>query len=431
MALFDDGNVRLDVLKERAFNYRWAEVPEGTIPLTAADPDYPAAPEIGEAMMDYIRGGYFSYTPKLGFASFRQSIAGALRARKGEEIDPDLILPLDSAARAMYVAAAATLRTGDEMLVFDPVDYLFRESCKAAGGKVVLFPARVRDGHIDLDDLEKYITPRTRMLGLCNPHNPFGVVYTREDLEKIMSVCEKYDLTIMNDEIWSDIVYPEKPFVSIYALGNERCRRVLSIFGFSKSFGIAGLRVGCLYTTDPERFDRAVEASAVMTTAGGIASICQVAGQACLDKCYYWVDEFLAHLKENRDYGYKRLSAMPMIRPNLPQATYMFYVDIAETGMTGVEWTEYMQKKVQVAIVSGGEKFFGAGSEGHVRICFATSRAILEEGLNRLERGLKMLMEERNRREREGGAASEPQVRDADHGRTVHGAGVPVRGDPA
>ena len=86
---------------------------------------------------------------------------------------------------------------------------------------------------------------------------------------------------------------------------------------------------------------------------------------------------------------------MPMIRPNLPQATYMFYVDITETGMTGVEFTEYMQKKVQLAIVSGGEKFFGAGSEGHVRICFATSRAILEEGLNRLERGLKMLMEEK------------------------------------
>ena len=395
MALFDNENVRLDILKERAFNYRWAEVPDGTIPLTAADPDYPAAPEIGQAMEEYIRGGYFSYTPKLGFPSFRKSIARALKARKGENIDPEMILPLDSAARAMYVAASVALEPGDEMIVFDPVDYLFRESCMAAGGKVVLFPSAVKNGHIDLTDLEKYITPRTRMVGLCNPHNPFGTLYTREDLEHIMALCEKYDLTIMNDEIWSDIVYPEKPFVSIYCLGNERCKRVLSIFGFSKSFGIAGLRVGCLYATDPERFARAVDKSAVMTTAGGIASICQVAGEACVDRCYYWVDEFLAHLKANRDYGYARLSAMPMLKPNLPQATYMFYVDIAETGMTGEEFTGFMQRNVQLAIVSGGEKFFGPGSEGHVRICFATSRAILEEGLNRLERGMQLLIKEK------------------------------------
>ena len=395
MALFDDNNVRLDILKERAYNYRWAEVPEGTIPLTAADPDYPAAPEISRAMEEYIRGGYFSYTPKLGFPSFRQSISHALKARKGEEIDPDLILPLDSAARAMYVAAQAALEPGDEMIVFDPVDYLFRESCLAAGGRIVLFPAAVRDGHIDLTDLESYITPRTRMLGLCNPHNPLGVLYTEEDLERIMSLCEKYDLSIMNDEIWSDIVYPEKPFLSIYHLGNERCRRVWSIFGFSKSFGIAGLRVGCLYTTDPERFRRAVDVSAVMTTAGGIASICQVAGQACTDSCYYWVDAFLEHLRKNRDYGYARIAAMPMLKPELPQATYMFYVDITETGMTGEAFADYMKDRVKLAIVSGGEKFFGPGSEGHVRICFATSRAILAEGLDRLERGLRLLMEEK------------------------------------
>ncbi|MBR2571328.1 MAG: pyridoxal phosphate-dependent aminotransferase [Clostridia bacterium] len=395
MALFDNENVRLDILKERAYNYRWAEVPPGTIPLTAADPDYPAAPEIARAMEEYIRGGYFSYTPKMGFPSFRKSIARALKERKGEEIDPELILPLDSAARAMYVAAAACLEPGDEMIVFDPVDYLFRESCLAAGGRTVLFPARVRDGHIDLTGLEECITPRTRMLGLCNPHNPLGVLYTVEDMERIMALCEKYDLTIMNDEIWSDIVYPEKPFVSIYALGSERCRRVLSVFGFSKSFGIAGLRVGCLYATDPVRFTKAVEKSAVMTTAGGIASICQVAGQACVDECYYWVDAFLEHLKANRDYGYRRLCEMPMLKPALPQATYMFYVDITQTGMTGEAFTDFLKDRVQLAIVPGGEKFFGSGSEGHVRICFATSRAILEEGLNRLERGVRLLAEEK------------------------------------
>src|SRR5699024_9443516 len=104
--------------------------------------------------------------------------------------------------------------------------------------------------------------------------------------------------------------YPERKFLSIYSLGNERCKRVFSVFGFSKSFGIAGLRVGCVYTTNEEMFNKIVDKSAVMTTAGGISSISQVAGTACLEKAYYWVDEFIQHLTKNRDYAYERLSKM-------------------------------------------------------------------------------------------------------------------------
>ena len=363
MSLFADSNVKIDVLKKRAFNYRWAEVPEGMIPLTAADPDYPVAPEIREALMEYVQDGYFSYTPKLGYPEFSQSISRALKERKGEEIDPNLILPIDSAARGMYVIAETVLQPGDEMIVFDPVDYLFRESCKAAGGNVVLFPAQLKDGYIDLSQLESYITPKTRMIGLCNPHNPFGVLYRPEDLEHIMQLCEKYDLYIMNDEIWSDIVFPESKFLSIYSLGNERCKRVMSVFGFSKSFGIAGLRAGCIYTTNEELFQGMVDKSAVMTTAGGIASISQIAGMACMDKCYYWVDEFLTHLKGNRDYAVERLNKMPGLKAYAPQATYLLYADIREFGMTSVEFTDYMKEKVILAVVSGGEQFFGPGSE--------------------------------------------------------------------
>lgn len=396
MALFDGSNVKIDVLKKRAFNYRWAEVPEGVIPLTAADPDYPVAPEIREAMMEYVQDGYFSYTPKLGYPEFAESIARRLKERKGEEIDPSRILPIDSAARGMYVIAETVLKPGDEMIVFDPVDYLFRESCLAAGGKVVLFPARLKDGYIDLSELESYITPRTRMIGLCNPHNPYGVLYRAQDLEQIMALCEKHDLYIMNDEIWSDIVFPEEKFLSIYSLGNERCRRVMSVFGFSKSFGIAGLRAGCVYTTDEKLFAGLVENSDVISTAGGIASISQIAGTACMDKCYYWVDEFLVHLKKNRDYAVERLNAMPHIRAYRPHATYLLYVDIRDFGMKSEEFTDYMKEKVQLAVVSGGEKFFGQGSEGYIRICFATSREILAEGLDRLEKGIAMLTKEKN-----------------------------------
>lgn len=394
MELFADENVRLDVLSKRAYNYRWAEVPEGVIPLTAADPDFPAAPEIKRALLDYIEDGYFSYTPKMGFPAFREAIAEALWQRKQERITPNSILPIDSAARGMYIIAQTVLSPGDEMIIFDPVDYLFRESAKAVGATPVPFPAALdAEGYIDLSQLENYITPKTRMIGLCNPHNPLGCVYRVTDLEHIMQLCEKYNLYIMNDEIWSDIVYPDSVFTSIYALGSERCHRVMSVFGFSKSFGVAGLRVGCMYCTDDVLFNKLVDVSAVMTTAGGIASLSQVAGMTCVKECYYWVDAFIAHLTRNRDYAVERIAQMPIISTRLPNATYLLYCDISGFGMTSEAFCDFVKDEVKLALVPGGEKFFGAGSEGHLRICIATSFALLKEGLDRLERAIALLQE--------------------------------------
>lgn len=395
MGLFDDKNVRLDVLKRRAYNLRWAEVDEGVIPLTAADPDFPPAPEIIGAMREYIDDACFSYTPKLGYPGFGQGVSKALYERKGEEIPPEQILAVDSAARGMYIIAKAFLKPGDEMIVFDPCDFLFRESCLAAGGVPVMYPAKLKDGRIDLSELEQYITEKTRMIGLCNPHNPYGKVYTKEDLDFLMSLCEKHDLYIMNDEIWSDIIFPDAEFTSIYSLGNERCSRVLSVFGFSKSFGLAALRIGCVYCTEKENFDRLVAASDVLSTAGGAASVSQIAAEAAVTKCYYWVDAFMEHLTANRDYAVDAINQIPGLKAYRPQGTYLLYVDISELGMTGAAFTGFLKEKVKLALVPGGKQFFGDQSEGHIRICIATSRAILEEGIRRLARGVELLREER------------------------------------
>ncbi|MDD3409281.1 MAG: pyridoxal phosphate-dependent aminotransferase [Eubacteriales bacterium] len=396
MALFDNSSINFDVLKKRAFNYRWAEVGEGVIPLTAADPDFPVAPEIKKALHDFVEDGYFSYTPKMGYPEFRQAIAEGLKARKGEDLTAEQVLPIDSAARGMYVIAQTVLKPGDEMIIFDPVDYLFRESCLSAGGVPVLFPAKMKGDFIDLSELERYITPKTRMIGLCNPHNPFGCVYRPEDLDALMKLCEKHDMYIMNDEIWSDIVYSDAKFTSILSLGAERCQRVMSVFGFSKSFGLAGLRIGCVYTQNPALFQKIVDCSAVMTTAGGLTSISQIAGTVCMTECYGWVDQFLRHLQGNRDYALERLAKMPLVSCRKPDATYLLYVDIHKVcekmGTNSEGFIDYLKKEYQLALVAGGEKFFGPGSEGCMRICFATSREVLTEGLNRLEKGLNALL---------------------------------------
>ena len=387
--IFDNDTVKLDILKKRAFNMRWATVPEGVIPLTAADSDFPAAPAIGEALIEYIRGGYFSYTPNRGFPEFREAISKSLWERKQEKVDPELILPIDSAARGMEIIARTILKPGDEAIVFDPVDFLFKTSMEAAGATVILFPMAFReDGTINFDSLESYITPRTRMLGLCNPHNPLGKVYPLEDLDHILQLSQKYGFYIMNDEIWSDIIYPDAQFKSILNLGQERNIRTMSVFGFSKSFGIAGLRAGCVYCQDKELFDKIVAMSLVDTTIGGITSLSQVAGIACLEKSYGWVDAFIERLTSNRDYALQRLAAMPGISCHKPQATFVIFPDITATGMDPADLVDYLYREHKLLIVPGGARYFGPGSAGHVRICLATSHEILSEGLDRLERGL-------------------------------------------
>ena len=398
MSFFDDENVNLDVLKRKAYNLRWAEVEEGVIPLTAADPDFPCPPMVKQAMLDYISDGYFSYTPKTGFDDFKIALSNYVKDLKNENIPAKNVLPVDSAARAMYIVAKAFLKPGDEMIVFDPCDFLFRESCLAAGSTPVYYSCGIdeKKRKMDLSKLESCITEKTKMIGLCNPHNPYGLTYTKEELDYIMSLCEKYDLYIMNDEIWSDIVYPDAKFESIYCLGNERCHRVMSVFGYSKSFGLAGLRVGCVYTTNDDAFDKLVEASDVMSTAGGATSISQVAAIAAMNDSRDWGKEFIKHLTENRDYAVNFINNnIPQLHAYRPKATYLLYVDIKDLNCTAVELVDFLKKEVKLSVVPGGHNYFGNQSEGHVRICIATSKGILHEGLNRLKLGVEKFVSQK------------------------------------
>ena len=382
---FTNENIKFDVLRQRAYNMRWAEQDAEVLPLTAADHDFPCAPEVVQALQDYIKEGYFTYTPHRGFPSFKQAIAKAMKERKNEDVNPDFVLPIDSAARGMKVIADAVLQPGDEVIVFDPVDFLFRTSMESAGAKVILFPTNLQSDCVSLEGLEDYITPKTKMLGFCNPHNPMGMLYKKEDLDYLLRLSEKYGFYIMNDEIWSDMIYPECEFTSLLHFGAERNARTLTVYGFSKTFGLAGLRIGCVYTMNQEMYDRVVKASLVDTTIGGIDALSQIAGEAALKYGFPRVDAFRAQIAENRDYALARIEKMPGIKCHKPQATFVLFPDITGTGWDPVDLIDVLKEKYRVALVPGGARFFGPGSEGHIRICLSTSREVLEEGLNRLE----------------------------------------------
>lgn len=387
--LFSDDKVDLEVLRRRDSDMRWGAQPEDVIPLTAADPDFMPAQEIRDAMIGYIQEGYFPYAPSGGISGLREALAQGQLIRNNVRADPKLIIPVDSAGAALHAVAASILQPGDEAIIFDPVDLLFGISVRYAGAKAVCYPSIYENGRWKLDDLEDYITPKTKMICLCNPHNPLGYLYQEEDLRIIAELAEKHNLWIMNDEVWSDIIYSEYRFTSINTLGPDLNRRTITCYGFSKGFSLPGLRAGYIFTMSQEAYDMVLRV--VNGHAYGVDVVTQVAMKTAYEKAFGWVDAFCAHLQGIRDIVYDRFVKMPLIEPVKQQATFVTFPDITKTGMSSSEFADFCRNTCKVAIVPGTVEWFGSRGAGHVRFCYATSRAIIQEAMDRIERGLLQL----------------------------------------
>ncbi len=385
---FQDENVNMPALRQRAFNMRWAQQPEDVLVLTAADSDFPIAPEIRKGMQEYLEEGVLSYGPAEGLPSFRNAVSTMMNEHRGIACTPELVLAADSAASAMFVTAKYVLRPGDESIVFDPVDFLFQASAEAAGGKALLSPIDTKTGAIDIEGVRSMITPRTKMLGLCNPHNPLGLVISESDLRALGEIAVEHDLWIMNDEIWSDIVFEPRRFVSIASLSPEIAARTITVYGFSKNFGLSGLRIGCLVAPTPEVFEGLIETSTARTTAWGAATLSQVGAELALERGRPFLEAFIRHLTRVRDYAVGRLNRIPGVTCRTPEGTYLLFPDISAHGLSSIEMAGYLLEKARVAVVPGAARWFGPAAEGHIRIAFPTSMKIISESLDRIERAL-------------------------------------------
>lgn len=392
---FPHKSIDLKTLQQRAYNLRWATLNKDIIPLTAADPDFPVAPEIRKAIKNYTSKGYFSYGPATGLPEFKEAASHVLKNKKGINCPPELILPTDSAASAMYTVAKFALQPGDEAIIFDPVDFLFQKSIEAAGGKVIRISLDKATGTFNPQEFTNAISKKTKMIGLCNPHNPTGRVWNRQELLFIGSMAAKHDLWIMNDEIWSDIVYPQHEYINIASLHPEIAKKTISIYGFSKTFGLAGLRVGFIAAPSEKIFDKILRKSEASSTAGGVSTLSQIAATAAYQSSWYWADNFLEHLTKVRDYALNRLNQMPGIDCRKPEGTYLLFPNIQQYGMSSEEITMYLLKHAKVAVVPGAARWFGPGAEGHIRMSFATSMEIMKEAMDRIEVALSELFKDR------------------------------------
>ncbi len=385
MSLFTNQSVNLNSLRTKAFNYRWATHDSDVIPLTAADPDFPIAVEISEAITKYCTEGYFSYGPAQGLPDFKEAIANWYERKKNVPAKAENILPVNSAAHGLFICAKLLLKEGENAIIPDPVDFLFRKSIEDAKAIVKTCSISEEDASFDLEKLETLIDDNTKAIFICNPNNPLGKVIPRSHLIAVLALAKKHDLWVVCDEIWSDICF-DTPFQSIAAQGMPPYEKILLVSGLSKNFALAGLRIGFVIAPNQDIFNQLLDVSGHKSTAFGLSVLSQVAGTTALTKCDYWLTEFQNHLAKMRKLTLEFTEQMPFLEKPSPDATYLAFPGIHDYRKSAAELTADILKHARVALVPGGINWFEAKSEGHLRICYSTSEQILQQAFERIDK---------------------------------------------
>lgn len=388
MGNFRDEDIRFDLLRKHSVN-QWGKYPQDIIPLTAADPDFRTAEPIRQAIIGLALDGVFSYGADGGNKDFRDACASLVTRNKGIKCTPEEIHALNGVAQGMMLTCKTLLKPDDEAIIFDPVDFLFGKSIQAAGAKPVLSKVDWETLSFDLEGLKELVTPKTKLLCICNPHNPYGRVLTKAELKAMVDLAVDHNLWIMSDEIWSDIVYDGRKHIPTATI-LDAADRTITLYGFSKTYAMAGLQLGYTVIQNPKLMTR------FKASAPGylypVNNVSQAAGKAALEKACEWASVFITHLQKIRDYVYDRLAETPNVEVHKPEGTYVIFPKIH--GMTSKVATDYLLEEAKVAVVPGhGEPFsyFGPGGEGHIRIVYSTSMGIIEEAMNRIEKALTKL----------------------------------------
>jgi bifunctional pyridoxal-dependent enzyme with beta-cystathionase and maltose regulon repressor activities len=193
----------------------------------------------------------------------------------------------------------------------------------------------------------------------------------------------------LSDEIWSDIIFQPHVYTSIASINNEIKNQTVIVTGYSKSYGLAGLRVGAIIAPNESLFHQILEKSGHQSTIHGCNVLAQVAASTALNECGDWLNQFVTHLTSMRDLCVTELNKLDGFECVTPQGCYLVFPDITKTGYTAQQMQTLLLEKAKVAVVPGLGQWFGSRADGHIRISFATSKEVLQESFSRIHKALK------------------------------------------
>ncbi|MDE6652071.1 MAG: pyridoxal phosphate-dependent aminotransferase [Paramuribaculum sp.] len=363
------------------------------INLSVGEPDFNTPDHIKEAAKKAIDDNFSFYTPVAGYMSLRKAIAQNLREVNGVEYAPEQIVVGGGAKQALCNAVLSIVNPGDEVIIPTPAWVSYVEMVKLAEGTNVLVPAGIdQNFKITPEQLEKAITPRTRLIIICSPSNPTGSVYTKAELQGLVDVLKKYpDITIIADEIYQHINFTG----SFTSLGTfpEVADRVVVVNGVSKAYAMTGWRIG--FIAAPLQVAKAVSKLQSQYTSNP-SSIAQKAAEAAYTGSQECVEEMRRAFERRRDLVVSLAKEIPDIEVNVPQgAFYLFPKVSAYFGKrfgdkvieNDTDLAMYLLEEGHVATVAG-EAFC---LPGYIRLSYATSDDNIREAMRRIAEALKKL----------------------------------------
>lgn len=365
---------------------KWHHYSEGTLPLWVADMDFASPEPVIRALQQRVDHGVFGYgiePPEL-----RPLIVERLQRLYGWEVSPEALIFVPGVVTGFNLAARAVASPGDGVLVQTPVYYPIlcapgNASCTLDEMELTQAPNGLYE--VDFDAFEAAITERTRMFILCNPHNPVGRVFCREELVRMAEICLRHDIVICSDEIHCDLLFRGSRHLPIASLNSEIAERTITLMAPSKTYNIAGLHVSVAIVQNRELREDFEAAR------GGLVPRIDVMGFTAALAAYRegqpWLDGVLRYLEANRDFLHRYVSEhLPGIAMSKPEGTYLAWLDCRQADIPGNPH-EFFLQQAKVALNDGAT--FGQGGEGFVRLNFACPRSTLVEALERMSESLR------------------------------------------
>jgi cystathionine beta-lyase len=367
---------------------KWTLYPDDVLPLWVADMDFPIADPIRRMLRFAVERSDLGYPIHPAPTDIGEITAARMQERFGWTLDPARVEVLCDVVQGLAVSLLQFAEPGEGAVIQTPIYTPFLSNVRHTGRRMVENPlARDADGryHVDLDQLREVIDPATRLILLCNPHNPTGRVFRRQELEGIAELALRHDLVVVSDEIHADLVYPGAEHIPFASLSPEVAERTVTLTGASKAFNVAGLRCGIAIFGSEARHRRFN--GLPRHARGGIGLLGFEAIRMAWLHAQPWLDQVLAYLLQNRDHVARFVAQeLPGVRLHAPEATYLAWLDCRALGLETSPYRFFLER-AKVGLNDGPN--YGSPGEGFVRLNFATSRAILGEALERMAKALR------------------------------------------
>ncbi len=372
------------ILRRGSNSYKWdADAGDGILPMWVADMDFRTASPVIEALQQRVAHGVFGYTKVP--PSYFDAITGWFNKRHNFNVEKEWILFTTGVVPALSAVIKALTEPGDQVIVQTPVYNCFFSSIRNDQCEIVTNELLYKDGvyTINFDDLEeKASAPGAKVLLLCNPHNPVGRVWTREELQRMGEICLRHQVVVVSDEIHCDLVSPGYTHIPFASLGPDFLQNSVTCTAPSKTFNLAGIQVANILAASEEirrRIDKALNVNEVCE----INTFAVEALIAAYTQGEEWLEQLRVYLHENYRYLVHFFEDhLPQLKVLPLEATYLVWIDCTALNQSSQEIARDLLEKEGLRINEG--TLYGAAGEGFIRINIATQRERLVQGLEKI-----------------------------------------------